>query len=112
MTLGEKQRKFTALVAELIRYAYSQGYELTLGEAWRPPETAAAYARAGKGIANSLHISRLAIDLNLFRNGTWLSKSEDFLPLGEWWEKQDPLCRWGGRFGDGNHFSLEHLGVK
>src|SRR5688572_15698962 len=98
------------MIGELILYAYSQGYELTFGEAWRPPETAEAYARAGKGIANSLHIDRLALDLNLFRNGKWLQKTEDFRLLGEWWESRGGT--WGGRFGDGNHFSLEHLGVK
>ena len=33
-------------------------------------------------------------------------------PLGEWWEKQAADARWGGRFNDGNHYSLEHEGVK
>ena len=55
---------------------------------------------------------RLAIDLNLFRDGAFLQSSEDHRALGEWWEKQHPLARWGGRFMDGNHYSLEHGGVK
>jgi hypothetical protein len=33
-------------------------------------------------------------------------------PLGEWWEKQHELCRWGGRFGDGCHYSVAHRGLK
>jgi hypothetical protein len=118
--LLDKQLKFGGLVGSLILEALRLGYQVKLGEAWRSPETAKQYAADGRGISNSLHISNLAIDLLLFRNGKWLTNSEDYLPLGEWWEKQDPLARWGGRFRDkygrpkpdGNHFSLEHLGVK
>jgi hypothetical protein len=32
--------------------------------------------------------------------------------LGKYWKRQHPLCRWGGDFQDGNHYSLEHEGVK
>jgi len=112
MTLGEKQRLFTRLTAVLILHAYEQGYELTYGEAWRTPEQAALNAKTGKGISNSLHTDRLAIDFNLFRNGVWLKTTEDHLPLGQFWEKLHPLCCWGGRFGDGNHYSITHQGRK
>lgn len=37
MTLGEKQRLFTRMVGLLIEYAYQNGYELTLGDAYRDP---------------------------------------------------------------------------
>ena len=111
-TLREKQSRFTRLVGMLIEYAYAQGYELTLGEAWRTPEQAQRNAQAGKGIANSLHVERLAIDLNLFRAGKFLQASEDHKPLGEYWESLAPDARWGGRFGDGNHYSIEHAGRK
>ena len=110
MTLGEKQRLFTRMLADLIRHAYEQGYELTLGEAYRTPEQAALNAASGKGIANSLHTVRLAIDLNLFKDGKFLTSTEDHRPLGEWWESQGGA--WGGRFKDGNHYSLEWEGRK
>lgn len=112
MTLREKQSMFVRLVANLIRYATDQGYEFTFGEAWRTPEQAKLNAASGKGISNSLHIDRLAIDLNLFKDGKFLSTTEDHRPLGEWWEKQHPLCAWGGRFNDGNHYSIQHEGRK
>lgn len=114
MSLSEKQKLFTCLVAKLIEFAYAQGYSLTFGEAWRPPETAAIYAKQGKGIKNSLHTKRLAVDFNLFKGDVYLTKSEDYRFLGEFWESLDPLCRWGGFFSrpDGNHFSIEHEGVK
>lgn len=110
MTLGEKQRKFTRMVADLIVWAYQNGYELTWGEAWRTPEQAALNAAKGTGIARSLHIDRLAVDLNLFKNGQFLQTTDDHKPMGEFWESIGGT--WGGRFKDGNHYSLEHDGRK
>lgn len=112
MTLGEKQRLFTKLVGMLIEFAYANGYELTFGDAYRSPEQAKQNAAAGKGIANSLHCERLAIDLNLFRHGKYLTDSADYKPLGEFWESLGADCAWGGRFTrpDGNHFSIKHAG--
>lgn len=120
MTLGEKQRLFTRLVGILIEYAYQQGYELTFGEAVRKPAQAAANEASGKGIRNSLHILGLAVDFNLFKDNRYLTFSEDHKPLGLFWKNLHPLCRWGGDFRDaegrpkpdGNHYSLEHEGVK
>jgi hypothetical protein len=109
-TLRQKQSRFVRCVALLIQYAGQQGYEFTFGEAWRTPEQAKWNAERGKGTATSLHIDRLAIDFNLFRNGKWLTKTEDHKPLGEYWESLAPDCRWGGRFGDGNHYSIAHNG--
>lgn len=113
MTLGEKQRLFTRLIAELIQWAYENGYELTFAEAYRTPEQAALNAERGTGIANSLHTQRLAVDLNLFIDGEYKTDSFAHKPLGEYWESLDPACRWGGRFTrpDGNHFSITHNGV-
>lgn len=110
MTLRQKQSLFVVLVARLIQHATALGYELTFGEAHRSPEEAARLAKDGKGIANSLHTQRLAIDLNLFKNGQYLTSTDSHRPIGEWWEAQHPLCRWGGRFRDGNHYSLAHGG--
>lgn len=109
MKLLEAQQLFTQLVARLIQEAHAMGYAVTLGEAWRPPEVVRIYLADGRGSANSLHPLRLGVDLNLFRNGRYLTATEDHQPLGEWWERQHPRCRWGGRFRprpDGNHYSF------
>jgi len=112
MTLRQKQSLFASLVPGLIEFAISEGYEVTLGEAYRSPEEAARLAKLGVGLKNSLHIDKLAIDLNLFKDGKYLSSTASHEPLGAFWELLHPLCRWGGRFGDGNHYSLEHEGRK
>src|SRR5262249_53836005 len=115
MTLGQKQRLFVKLVSKLIDFSYANGYELTMGDGYRSPEQAQANADAGIGIANSLHPLRLAIDLNLFKDGIYQTQSEAYRPLGEFWKSLDPLCTWGGDFvtrPDGNHFSITHNGVR
>ncbi|MEM5487057.1 M15 family metallopeptidase [Enterobacter cloacae] len=112
MKLSEKQQKFTVMIGQLIARASALGYGLTFGEAWRTPEQAQLNARSGKGIAASLHTQRLAVDFNLFINGVYQADSAAYRPLGEFWESIGGT--WGGRFSrpDGNHFSLEHGGVK
>lgn len=112
MSLSEKQQKFTVMIGRLIEWADQNGYGLTFGEAYRTPEQAQLNAKSGKGIANSLHTQRLAVDFNLFVNGKYQTDSAAYKPLGEFWESLGGA--WGGRFSkpDGNHFSLEHNGVK
>lgn len=112
MTLGQKQRLFARLVARLIDQAHDLGYEVSLGDAYRDPRVHGALGvKAGYGHPKSAHKVRLAIDLNLFLDGEYLADTTDHEPLGRWWEQQHSLCRWGGRFNDGNHYSFEHDGV-
>jgi hypothetical protein len=138
LTLGQKQRVFARLVGTLLARIYEQGYECSLGEAMRSDEQAAINAlgvqgradlsthleqvpqfhtvalavsnNVGGGILLSLHRDALAIDLNLFKDGKYLAGNEDHRPFGEWWCQQHELCRWGGNFKDGNHYSVTHNG--
>jgi hypothetical protein len=112
MTLGEKQRIFSKLIAELILWAYDQGYEISFGDAYRDPRLHGEFGkREGYGNRNSMHKCRLAVDINLFKDGEYLSSTEDHRALGEKWESMHELCRWGGRFHDGNHYSMTHWGA-
>ena len=95
--LQPKQSEFVRMVALLIQYATQLGYELTFGD---------AYATDGH-IRGSYHYQRLAIDLNLFKDGEYLTETEDHKPLGEFWEQIGGT--WGGHWNDGNHYSFgEH----
>jgi len=98
MSLRKKQSRFVLMVSLLIDYAYHCGYELTFGDAW---------AQSGHK-NNSLHYDRLAIDLNLFKDGQYMLSTEDHRKLGEFWEQIGGS--WGGHYDDGNHYSLEHEG--
>jgi len=119
MRLGAKQELFARLLPRLIDKAHRLGYEVRIGEVYRSPEEARRLAKAGKGISNSNHTRKLAVDLFLSvvgvdgrRDVTWDCAYYD--RLGEWWKKQHPLCRYGGDFRNRDcvHFSLEHNGVK
>jgi len=83
MTLSEKQQQFTRMIGTLIVWAESNGYGLTFGEAYRTPEQARLNAQSGKGIANSLHTQRLAVDFNLFINGQYQADSAVYLAQWE-----------------------------
>ena len=113
LSLGDTQRVFTLMVADLIEFAYENGYELTFGDAYRDPR---AFGRVGTnkpgvyGRARSTHKRRLAVDFNLFKDGVYLTQSADYLELGLYWESLGGS--WGGRFADGNHFSIKYKGVR
>jgi hypothetical protein len=113
--LHKMQVTFTDNISYLIGFAYNQGYELTFGEAYRTPEQAALNAKKGTGIVNSLHCKRLAVDFNVFKDGEYLTKSEDLKELGEYWKSLNKDNAWGGDFKslpDGNHFSMSYEGVR
>lgn len=105
ISLRQKQSEFALMVARLINKASEMGFEVTLGEAYRTPEQAAVYAKMGVGSRNSFHCQRLAIDINLFKDGLFLNDTAAHEPLGTWWESIGGT--WGGRFKrkDGNHYS-------
>lgn len=114
LTLGQKQRLFVRLLPRLIDFAYSSGYELTIGDGYRDPRVHGAMGvKIGYSHPSSNHKQRLAIDFNLFKGGVFLQATEDHKPLGEFWESLHPLCKWGGRLtpADGNHYSIWHGGM-
>ena len=93
MTLRQRQSQFAKKIALLILFAYEQGYEITFGDAW---------AKAGHK-RDSFHYKRLAIDLNLFKNGRYLTSTKFHEPLGRFWIELGGT--WGGAWNDGNHYS-------
>jgi len=98
MTLGDKQKHFASLVPRLIDFLHEQGYECTFGDCFRDE-------RVKYGHPTSMHRKRLAVDLNLFKDGVYLTSSHDHAPLGAFWTNLDPNCTWGGDK-DGNHYSM------
>lgn len=98
LSLRQKQSRFAEMISHLIAYAIRMGYEVTFC-----PEHE-------NHIKNSLHYIGLAKDINLFKDGEYLLKTSDHLFLGEEWERMGGT--WGGRFNDGNHYSMEHNGIK
>lgn len=111
MRLGAKQELFARLYAEHIVWLYSEGYRVRYGDVL-------AHDRHRPG---SNHFIKLAGDINLFKDGKFLTKTMDHRESGEKWESRHELCRWGGNWDkdshpgepgedDGNHYSLLHNG--
>lgn len=92
--------------------------EFVNGEAHRPPELAALYARQGRGIATSLHIKKLAFDKFIVQNGAITFDVADYAIAGAIWKKIGPEfgvdAVWGGDFKsvDAVHYSCAWQGVK
>ena len=117
MELSKEQQLFAENTSKLIRFILSQGKSCSYGEAYRTPAQAAIYAQQGKGIKDSLHCKRLAIDLNLFdEKGEYETDSEAYRFAGEYWKTLNENNGWGGDWGpsaahpkqntDGNHFEM------
>lgn len=113
MTLGKKQGIFARHFAILVTVAWARpGYAARIDQVARSNEEAKRL-----GFAKSLHCQRLAGDLLLFKDDKYLKKTSDYTWLGELWEafsgeyagERLEFC-WGGRFADGNHFSIRHRG--
>ena len=96
MTLRQEQSNFTRALGKLLVYINLMGYEATLGD---------TYPGKWKHCNNSYHNRGLAIDINLFRDGQYLQKSEDHATIGAYWVSLGGT--WGGNFKakDGNHYS-------
>lgn len=89
------------MLAQLLIYMDGEGYHAAIDD---------VKCRTGH-MKGSLHYIGLAADINLYdADGNWLSKTEDHTKFGEYWESIGGS--WGGRFSDGNHYSLSHGGKK
>lgn len=113
MRLNEKQREFTKCIGKLIKFAADNGIELTFGDAYRDPRLHGEFGRKKSySAASSVHKLRLAVDFNVFVDGEYIQDGNHtaYKLLGDYWESLHKLARWGGRFGDANHFSFEHNG--
>lgn len=96
MSLGQEQEAFAKDAAKLILKAGEMGFGVRLGEALRTIEQQQLYFSSGRSkTLNSMHLKKLAIDLNLIVDGR-LATAAEIAPLGKWWEALDPKNRWGG----------------
>ena len=113
MTYRQARCRFTECLAELVQHARSLGYEIAFAEGM---DRITAKDPTTDHMKGSLHELGLGQDVDLYKDNDYLDKTEDHKILGEWWEQRGrelglPLA-WGGRFKDGNHYSLSWGGKK
>lgn len=100
LRLGQKQELFGILYGYHLVWLYENGYRTRLGD---------VHATDGHK-KDSLHYLKLAADVNLFKDGDYITSTKGHQKSGEKWESYHPLCRWGGRYNDGNHYEVMHGG--
>lgn len=109
MTLKQARILFTTLIAEhvvWINSKYGAGLETKVAFD-EVTERITEKDPTSDHMKNSLHHSGLAADLNMYIGGVYQKATMAHEFSGQMWESRHPLCRWGGRFGDGNHYSIE-----
>lgn len=112
MTLQQKQSIFAQNLAKLLIHIDAIGLACTIGEVMRTQEQALIYEKEGKGIKDSLHCKKLAVDLFLFNSdGKYLTDIKQYEPLGFYWESLNDKNRWGGLFKrvDAVHFEMQDI---
>jgi hypothetical protein len=135
MRLGTKQELFMRKLPRLIDKVHEMGYEIRGGDLFRDPRL---HGQLGKrnvvgmlieamiigkdwlrerkyesyGHTNSCHKLKLAIDLNLSKDGVYLEGDDAKAAhnrIHDWWDTQDGAAR---ILNDLNHYSLEHEGFR
>jgi hypothetical protein len=92
MNLREKQHLFVYDIHILLTWLFTNGYEVTFGEAERTKEQQQIHFNNGlTKTLNSLHLKKLALDINIFKDGILLSKKEDFRDIAHFWCSLSPF---------------------
>ena len=101
MTEGQKQERFAELLIVLMLFIHSKGCKIRIGD---------VFAKMGHK-RHSFHYRKLAADLNVFKDGEYLTQTIQHEPFGTFWMRLDPMCVWGGDWGDGNHYQFGRDGI-
>ena len=98
--LDRQQQFFDAFITWGVE-ARRRGYKCTFGDAFRDPRASFPYSFPG-----TYHGKRLAVDVNLFKDGAWLVTRTGWIEMGEVWESLGGT--WGGRW-EGSKCDPNHL---
>jgi hypothetical protein len=110
--MGRRQTQSSFLydIARLILWVEEhEEWDFTLGDGFRDKRAFGAMGEKKAGVyghINSFHKKRLAIDLNLFVDGDYITGDHPaWREIGAYWKNLHPENTWGGDFNDSNHFS-------
>ncbi len=102
--LRDARMKFTKFIILLLQEMIRCGYHPILDEGM---DRKTDKDPTSDHMKNSLHGLGLAQDILLWNDYMeYLDRTEHHGQFGEFWENLHPYCKWGGHFGDGNHYSF------
>ena len=83
MSLRQHQESFLQDVSKLIVFIFSSGFTATGGELLRPDDMQKLYYETGRSNIKSggYHQIKLAIDLNIFKEGVYLDKKRRYFRI-------------------------------
>lgn len=102
MTLGQKQEKFSNMIMLLLIHIHALGYQVRGGHWYR-------CENCYTGAKNSAHKLKLAFDVNLFKNGEYLTSGKEHEIIHDYWDSIGGAPRIPN---DLNHYSLSHNGIR
>lgn len=109
MKKSDYQAEYLQHLGLLFHFATIKKIKLTQGRGYASKKANDAVG----GHPESTHLHRLGQDLMLHVDGEWIQGDHPVWHiLGEFWKALHPKARWGGDWGDYNHFSFEWRGVK
>jgi len=110
MTLRQARQQFSRMVGKLLRWLDEDGQAYAIDMARRCQDCKVGHPQ-------SLHKLGLAIDLLFYDDpdgdgdaDNYRTDTAAYLRAGQFWESIGGT--WGGRFRDGNHFSLSWRGMR
>jgi len=107
LKLSDHQAAFLLDVCQLIGYCKYHEIKVTGGELFRTEYQQKEYLRTGKSkTMNSMHLKRLAIDLNFFIDGVLTYDKNKLENIGRHWQGLSEYNEAGmfWKFKDTNHF--------
>ena len=97
MGLRQEQSLFAKDTYRLFGFIFENGYDITFGEVLRTEEQQAIYLKTGRSkTSNSMHLKKLAIDINIFKDGKLIEDNKELKIFGDYWQSLNELNRWGG----------------
>jgi len=98
------QQTFLTNITKLMDTIYNKtGYKVNIDHSVRLP------VDRKTDTISELRRAKLALNLNLFKDGVYLTKDEDYAELGQLWKSLDHRNIWGGDSGFGCIFGMLDL---
>lgn len=109
MKLSEQQADFLKMVVDMLSHIQLPNCLIKVTEWNRTLEQQREYFNSGRShTLNSKHLSGLAVDLGVIKNGKFSQTKKDYQPLGDYWISIGG--KWGGEFvllDDPYHFEYD-----
>ena len=108
MSLFYEQSEFSKDLHKLLGFLIDRNIKFSIGEVYRTRQQQNIYVATGLSQTwNSMHLKKLAVDLNIIIDNALTYSKKDLQFVGDYWTSLNSKNRWGGNFHsfvDSGHF--------